>query len=247
MAVQVGQRSRRHAAEGLQGIDVSTQTVHQQHEDPYLAIVVRRAYRLRSVVSICQVDPVRTMAAGKVEIARANCGTAASEYQTIPLDKIEDFGVHANQYYPVRWHVRANVTADVVHCFGINTGSARYRRLPWSQTETTRRDQSRTCRKRWIRSILCHPARRFSLRLTSIQAESQLNYSSRMAGYYMPGDKKSEESQVSKMCKDGTKIAIEQLQGLITQVNLRLVDGPRMSSGRLQRTNFSTCESREWT
>ena len=24
---------------------------------------------------------------------------AASEYQTIPLDKIEDFGVHANQYY----------------------------------------------------------------------------------------------------------------------------------------------------
>jgi COP9 signalosome complex subunit 5 len=25
----------------------------------------------------------------------------ASEYQTIPLSKIEDFGVHANQYYPL--------------------------------------------------------------------------------------------------------------------------------------------------
>lgn len=24
-----------------------------------------------------------------------------SEYQTIPLSKIEDFGVHANQYYPL--------------------------------------------------------------------------------------------------------------------------------------------------
>lgn len=26
---------------------------------------------------------------------------AASEYQTIPMNKIEDFGVHANQYYPL--------------------------------------------------------------------------------------------------------------------------------------------------
>ena len=25
----------------------------------------------------------------------------ASEYQTIPMSKIEDFGVHANQYYPL--------------------------------------------------------------------------------------------------------------------------------------------------
>lgn len=26
---------------------------------------------------------------------------AASEYQSIPLSKIEDFGVHANSYYPL--------------------------------------------------------------------------------------------------------------------------------------------------
>jgi len=26
---------------------------------------------------------------------------SASEYQSIPLNKIEDFGVHANQYYPL--------------------------------------------------------------------------------------------------------------------------------------------------
>ena len=74
----------------LSGIDVQTQMTHQQHEDPYLAIVV---------------DPVRTMAAGKVEIGAFRTyppnykppDTGAAEYQSIPLDKIEDFGVHANQ------------------------------------------------------------------------------------------------------------------------------------------------------
>lgn len=74
----------------LSGIDVNTQLMHQQHEDPFLAIVV---------------DPVRTMAAGKVEIGAFRTYPAnykppdavASEYQSIPLDKIEDFGVHANQ------------------------------------------------------------------------------------------------------------------------------------------------------
>jgi COP9 signalosome complex subunit 5 len=29
-------------------------------------------------------------------------GTAQSQYQSIPMDKIEDFGVHANQYYPLK-------------------------------------------------------------------------------------------------------------------------------------------------
>ena len=42
----------------MSGIDVATQLVHQEHEDPYLAIVV---------------DPVRTMAAGKVEIGAFRC------------------------------------------------------------------------------------------------------------------------------------------------------------------------------
>jgi COP9 signalosome complex subunit 5 len=63
-----------------------------------------------------KIDPHRTMAAGKVEIGAfrtlpkpAN-GTSAApsnrggdgggdSFQAIPMDKIEDFGVHANQYY----------------------------------------------------------------------------------------------------------------------------------------------------
>lgn len=76
----------------LSGIDVQTQSTHQQYEDPYLAIVV---------------DPVRTMSSGKVEIGAFRTyppdykapDDVPSEYQTIPLEKIEDFGVHSKRYY----------------------------------------------------------------------------------------------------------------------------------------------------
>eukprot|EP01025_Chloroclados_australasicus_P030963 TRINITY_DN3118_c0_g1_i17.p1 TRINITY_DN3118_c0_g1~~TRINITY_DN3118_c0_g1_i17.p1 ORF type:complete len:366 (-),score=45.95 TRINITY_DN3118_c0_g1_i17:1810-2850(-) len=77
----------------LSGIDCSTQMTWQQHSEPFLAIVV---------------DPMRTMAAGKVEIGAFRTypkdykpPDAGLEYQTIPMEKIEDFGVHANQYYPL--------------------------------------------------------------------------------------------------------------------------------------------------
>lgn len=76
----------------LSGIDVGTQASNQQYMEPFLAIVV---------------DPVRTMSSGKVEIGSFRTypegytapNEAASEYQTIPLEKIEDFGVHSKRYY----------------------------------------------------------------------------------------------------------------------------------------------------
>lgn len=56
-----------------------------------------------------QIDPNRTISAGKVDIGAfrtypenytpPNVGSSSDEYQSIPLSKIEDFGVHANQYY----------------------------------------------------------------------------------------------------------------------------------------------------
>lgn len=62
-------------------------------QEPFLAVVV---------------DPVRTMASGKVEIGAFRTypegykppDEGPSEYQTIPLSKIEDFGVHAKQVRP---------------------------------------------------------------------------------------------------------------------------------------------------
>lgn len=76
----------------LSGIDVQTQSTHQKYEDPFLAIVV---------------DPVRTISAGKVDLGAFRTypeqykprDEGPSEYQTIPINKIEDFGVHCKSYY----------------------------------------------------------------------------------------------------------------------------------------------------
>ncbi|GAA5912548.1 hypothetical protein JCM5296_003477 [Sporobolomyces johnsonii] len=78
----------------LSGIDVMTQKTNQQFQDPFLAVVI---------------DPNRTVSAGRVEIGAFRTypegytppNAAASEYQSIPVDKIEDFGVHASAYYPL--------------------------------------------------------------------------------------------------------------------------------------------------
>jgi len=87
----------------LSGIDVSTQMLNQTYQEPFLAVVI---------------DPTRTVSAGKVEIGAFRTypqgykppDEPPSEYQTIPLNKIEDFGVH---YKSVRIYLmifsRANV------------------------------------------------------------------------------------------------------------------------------------------
>ena len=59
------------------------------------------------------IDPNRTISAGRVDIGAFRTypenytppNASASEYQSIPLSKIEDFGVHANQYYPLEVQV----------------------------------------------------------------------------------------------------------------------------------------------
>ncbi|CED83606.1 COP9 signalosome, subunit CSN5 [Phaffia rhodozyma] len=78
----------------LSGIDVSTQFTNQQYQDPWLAVVI---------------DPNRTISAGKVDIGAFRTypegyksSSSSSAYQSVPLDKIEDFGVHANEYYPLK-------------------------------------------------------------------------------------------------------------------------------------------------
>ncbi|ESN92732.1 hypothetical protein HELRODRAFT_185158 [Helobdella robusta] len=78
----------------LSGIDVSTQMLNQQFQEPFVAIVI---------------DPIRTISAGKVNLGAFRTypkgykppDDGPSEYQSIPLNKIEDFGVHCKQYYPL--------------------------------------------------------------------------------------------------------------------------------------------------
>ncbi|KAJ1651237.1 hypothetical protein IWQ61_008146 [Dispira simplex] len=76
----------------LSGIDVNTQILNQQYQDPWLAVVI---------------DPKRTNSTGKVDLGAFR--TLPKDYQppkevgttvsNIPEEKLGDFGVHCNQYY----------------------------------------------------------------------------------------------------------------------------------------------------
>ena len=75
----------------LSGIDVNTQSLNQQFQDPWLAIVV---------------DPMKTVSAGKVDIGAFRTypkdykpSTESTSNVSIPLAKAIDFGAHCNQYY----------------------------------------------------------------------------------------------------------------------------------------------------
>ncbi|KAJ2556389.1 COP9 signalosome catalytic subunit rri1 [Coemansia sp. RSA 1933] len=79
----------------LSGIDVSTQELNQKFQEPFLAVVI---------------DPKRTMSAGKVDLgafrtfpeghqSSGGIGASSDGMQDVPLNKIEDFGVHSNKYY----------------------------------------------------------------------------------------------------------------------------------------------------
>jgi len=79
--------------------------------DPFVAVVVSCTPRVSSLykkLTVLQIDPNRTISAGKVDIGafrtypedyKPPSSAGGSEYQSIPLSKIEDFGVHANSYY----------------------------------------------------------------------------------------------------------------------------------------------------
>lgn len=107
----------------LSGIDVDTQMTNQQFNDPYLAVVVsvctRRRLQLtsdrpeqdglgrqgrnRGVPHISQGQPrgLQLLSHDSQQDYQPP-QTTASEYQSIPMDKIEDFGVHMDAYYPLK-------------------------------------------------------------------------------------------------------------------------------------------------
>ncbi|KAJ1962960.1 COP9 signalosome catalytic subunit rri1 [Dipsacomyces acuminosporus] len=79
----------------LSGIDVATQMLNQKYQEPFLAVVI---------------DPKRTMSAGKVDLGafrtfpedyKSTGGSRQSgdDHEDVPLNKIEDFGVHSDKYY----------------------------------------------------------------------------------------------------------------------------------------------------
>ncbi|CAM6108541.1 unnamed protein product [Calypogeia fissa] len=179
----------------LSGIDVSTQMLNQQYQEPFLAVVI---------------DPTRTVSAGKVEIGAFRTypqgykppDEPPSEYQTIPLNKIEDFGVHYKQYYSLDiTYFKSSLDSHLLD-------------LLWN--------------KYWVNTLSSSPllgnrdyvaGQVSDLAEKLEQAESHLAHSGRIGGFFMPPQrKKEEESQLAKITRDSSKITVEQVHGLMSQV-----------------------------
>eukprot|EP01116_Phalansterium_solitarium_P022691 TRINITY_DN7585_c0_g1_i1.p1 TRINITY_DN7585_c0_g1~~TRINITY_DN7585_c0_g1_i1.p1 ORF type:complete len:350 (-),score=121.35 TRINITY_DN7585_c0_g1_i1:113-1162(-) len=198
----------------LSGIDVSTQMLNQQFQEPWLAIVI---------------DPVRTISSGKVELGAFRTypegykapDEAPSEYQSIPMSKIEDFGVHCKQYYPL----------DVSY-FKSTLDSALLDLL-WN--------------KYWLNTLSSNPLlanREYNagqmgdLAEKLEQAEQGLGHGSHSrfgGGFLLPsgpgssastaggsgkrgGSSTEPETPLGKLSKDASKLACEQLAGSLSQL-----------------------------
>jgi len=188
----------------LSGIDVSTQMNNQKHTDPFVAVVV---------------DPNRTMTAGKVDIGAfrtypenytpPNAG-GSSEYQSIPLSKIEDFGVHANQYYPLEVEIfKSSLETQLLD-------------LLWNKYWVNTLSQSPLISNRaYAASQLAD----LNLKLSKVQstiagtkASLPPSKDQKDGKQKEKDDGKKKENDLSKSVKDSTKIAAEAQHGLIAQV-----------------------------
>ena len=187
----------------MSGIDCSTQLLNQQYTEPFLAIVI---------------DPVRTCAAGKVEIGAFRTypqgykppEEAQSKYQTIPMSKIEDFGVHANQYY------RLDVS------FFKSRLDAEMLDVLWN--------------KYWVNTLSSSPARAnrafvatqiedLARKMTHAESHPGGTTAGRggMGGLFIRGGgagaarRAMEENALGKIAADGAKVTIEHAKGAATQ------------------------------
>ncbi|CAI2187471.1 5481_t:CDS:2, partial [Funneliformis geosporum] len=209
----------------LSGIDVNTQMTNQQYQDPFVAVVI---------------DPNRTISAGKVEIGAFRTYPAGykapdegpSEYQTIPLSKIEDFGVHCKQYYQLEIsHFKSTLDTHLLE-------------LLWNKYWVNTLSQSPLITNRdYSAGQISDLAEKLE------QTETQLQQSGRVSGFPggmssgrgasapqaatatsstvggasggtatpTPEKRKVEESPLSKVTRDSTKITVEAAHSLISQ------------------------------
>ncbi|KAJ6792906.1 COP9 signalosome complex subunit 5b-like isoform X2 [Iris pallida] len=195
----------------LSGIDVSTQMLNQQFQEPFLAVVI---------------DPTRTVSAGKVEIGAFRTypqgykppDEPVSEYQTIPLNKIEDFGVHCKQYYALDiTYFKSSLDSHLLD-------------LLWNKYWVNTLSSSPLLGNRdYVAGQISDLAEKLE------QAENQLAHT-RLGSFLTTSQrKKEEESQLAKITRDSSKITVEQVHGLMSQVIKDILfNSVRQSSSRTQ-------------
>eukprot|EP01001_Neometanema_parovale_P006814 NODE_3156_length_1269_cov_16.990401_g2997_i0.p1 GENE.NODE_3156_length_1269_cov_16.990401_g2997_i0~~NODE_3156_length_1269_cov_16.990401_g2997_i0.p1 ORF type:complete len:345 (+),score=79.73 NODE_3156_length_1269_cov_16.990401_g2997_i0:51-1085(+) len=195
----------------LSGTDVSTQRTQQQYFDPFLAVVV---------------DPVRSIGAGKVEIGAFRSyppdytppNAKASEWQSVPSDLIEDFGVHANCYYQLDMS------------FFKSSLDSKMLEMQW--------------RKYWVNTLAASPLisnRDYITRQITDVAEKIEKVEpevGRFAGMSFGSGadrKKDEESALSKVARETNKVTVEVLHGLSRQViKAALFNSPATSATAME-------------
>ncbi|KAI9065609.1 Mov34-domain-containing protein [Trametes sanguinea] len=199
----------------LSGIDVNTQMQNQKFQDPFVAVVI---------------DPNRTISAGKVDIGAFRTypegytppDAGGSEYQSIPLNKIEDFGVHANQYYPLEVQIfKSSLDAELLG-------------LLWNKYWVNTLSQSALISNRaYAASQLADLHQKLTKAQTSIPSTRapQPIVVDEKAVIKNKEDKKKDDSALFKAVKDSDKIAAEAQHGLIAQVLKDVIFSSRLSNG----------------
>jgi COP9 signalosome complex subunit 5 len=180
----------------LSGVDVSTQMLNQQFQEPWVAIVV---------------DPIQTMSSGKVNLGAFRTypenykppEESSQEYQSIPLDKIEDFGVHCKRYYSL----------DV--SYFKSSLDSRLLDLLWN--------------KYWVSTLSSSPllanADYTTLQVMDLAQKLDKASSGPSGGIRMGGivglgkpGQNTDKGKLAKAAKDSSKIAMEAVHGLMGQV-----------------------------
>ena len=183
----------------LSGIDVATQDANQTFLDPFLAVVI---------------DPDRTISAGRVEIGAFRTfpkdykpGNASGDdgYQSIPLNKIEDFGAHASRYYSLEIsHYKSTLDTHLLE-------------LLWN--------------KYWVSTLSQSPLftnRVYGSRQMLDLSQKISNAAGTMTMYGGRSGQRSsgKDAQLDKVVQEGNKVAGEERTGLLaSEVKTKLFNG----------------------
>ena len=185
----------------LSGIDVATQASNQSYSEPFLAIVI---------------DPDRTISAGKVEIGafrtypenyKPENPQPDDGYQSIPLNKTEDFGAHADRYYSLEIsHYKSTLDTSLLE-------------LLWN--------------KYWVSTLTQSPL--FTNREYSTRQMLDLGQKIRIAEKTVKQSSRNirvgaKDTSLEKIVKDSNKIAGEEERGLLAgDIKAKLFNGSMMA------------------
>ena len=185
----------------LSGIDVATQASNQSYSEPFLAIVI---------------DPDRTISAGKVEIGAFRTYPESYKpenpqpddgYQSIPLNKTEDFGAHADRYYSLEIsHYKSTLDTSLLE-------------LLWNKYWVSTLTQSPLVTNREYST-----RQMFDLGQKIRIAEKTVKQSSRNIRIG------AKDTSLEKIVKDSNKIAGEEERGLLAgDIKAKLFNGSMMA------------------